>query len=198
MTSLSLLPVLLGFLMGAIGGAAIAILLKAGKGQRELLDATGQLSAAQAAAQLEKSRREELEAQLEEARSGLTELGSQVAVAQEREVKAEQLIAELKQFSEQSKLELENRFKALAAEDPRIGDVRGPGLMIGVEMVKDPDAAPDNTLGSTLSASCAEKGLLVLTCGAGNVVRWIPPLDVERAEIEEALGIFQESLLATR
>ncbi len=94
--------------------------------------------------------------------------------------------------------ELTAGLKALATEDPRIGDVRGPGLMIGVEMVKDPDAAPDSALGSTLSASCAEKGLLVLTCGAGNVVRWIPPLDVERTEIEEALGIFQESLLATR
>ncbi len=92
--------------------------------------------------------------------------------------------------------ELTAGLQALAAEDPRIGDVRGPGLMIGVEMIKDPDA-PDVALGSALSLACAERGLLVLTCGAGNVVRWIPPLDVQRSEIEEALGIFQESLLAT-
>ncbi len=116
MTFESLLPLLLSFLVGAVVGTAIAFLLKAGRGQRELLDATAQLSAARAGAQLEETRREELEARLEEARSGLSELGSQVAVAQEREVKAEQLIAALKQFSEQSKLELENRFKALAAE----------------------------------------------------------------------------------
>ena len=116
MTSLSLLPVLLSFLAGTIVGAAIAFLLKAGRGQKELLDATGQLSASRAAAQIETSRREELEAQLEEARSGLTELGSQVAVAQEREVKAEQLIAELKTFGERSKKDLEDSFRALAAE----------------------------------------------------------------------------------
>jgi 4-aminobutyrate aminotransferase len=93
--------------------------------------------------------------------------------------------------------ELTAGLKALQLEDPRIGDVRGPGLMIGVEMVKDPDK-PDIALGSALSEACLERGLLVLTCGAGNVVRWIPPLDVQRSELEEALGIFQESLLATR
>lgn len=92
--------------------------------------------------------------------------------------------------------ELTAGLQALAAEDPRIGDVRGPGLMIGVEMIKDPDA-PDVALGSALSRASAERGLLVLTCGAGNVVRWIPPLDVQRSEIEEALGIFQQALLAT-
>jgi 4-aminobutyrate aminotransferase-like enzyme len=53
-------------------------------------------------------------------------------------------------------------------------------------------------LGSALSAACAQKGLLVLTCGAGNVVRWIPPLDVGRPEIEESLGIFQAALLETQ
>jgi 4-aminobutyrate aminotransferase len=93
--------------------------------------------------------------------------------------------------------ELTAGLKALQTEDARIGDVRGPGLMIGVEMIKDP-SAPDVALGSAMSQACAERGLLVLTCGAGNVVRWIPPLDVERSEIEEALGVFQEALLATR
>jgi 4-aminobutyrate aminotransferase len=92
--------------------------------------------------------------------------------------------------------ELTAGLKALQAEDSRIGDVRGPGLMIGVEMIKDP-AAPDVVLGSAMSQACAERGLLVLTCGAGNVVRWIPPLDVQRTEIEEALGVFQEALLTT-
>ena len=93
--------------------------------------------------------------------------------------------------------ELTRGLQALAVEDSRIGDVRGPGLMIGVEMIKDPGASRDVALGSALSQACAERGLLVLTCGAGNVVRWIAPLDVERTEIEEALGIFQEALLAT-
>ena len=96
--------------------------------------------------------------------------------------------------------ELSRGLQALAAEDPRIGDVRGPGLMIGVELVKDRGTRePDGDLGNALSASSAEKGLLLLTCGPEhNIMRWIPPLDVGRAEIEEALGIFQEALLTTR
>ena len=96
--------------------------------------------------------------------------------------------------------ELTRGLQALATEDPRIGDVRGPGLMIGVEMVTDPDTRePDGDLGNALIAECADRGLLVLTCGPDhNVVRWIPPLDVERGEIEEAMGIFQGALLETQ
>lgn len=96
--------------------------------------------------------------------------------------------------------ELTRGLKALAAEDSRIGDVRGPGLMIGVEMVSDPDTRePHPTLANALSARCADDGLLLLTCGpAHNIVRWIPPLDVDRPELEEALGTFQKALLETR
>jgi 4-aminobutyrate aminotransferase len=94
--------------------------------------------------------------------------------------------------------ELTSGLEALAAEDPRIGDIRGPGLMIGVEMVQDRETRePDVELGKVLSAISAEKGLLVLNCGAGNVIRWIPPLSVTRPELEESLGIFQEALLET-
>jgi 4-aminobutyrate aminotransferase len=85
----------------------------------------------------------------------------------------------------------------LMAEDRRIGDVRGPGLMVGVEFVKDRDTRePDGELGDALIARCADEGLLLLTCGPQhNIIRWIPPLDVTRAELEEALGIFQKVLL---
>jgi 4-aminobutyrate aminotransferase-like enzyme len=96
--------------------------------------------------------------------------------------------------------ELSRGLLALAAEDPRIGDVRGPGLMIGVELVKDRQTRePDGDLGNAISAACADRGLLLLTCGTDhNILRWIAPLDVDRAEIEEALGIFQEVLLDVR
>lgn len=95
--------------------------------------------------------------------------------------------------------ELTRGLEALAAEDARIGDVRGPGLMIGVELVRDRGTRePDGGLGNALSALSADKGLLLLTCGADhNIMRWIPPLDVDRSEIEEALGIFQAALLET-
>ena len=93
--------------------------------------------------------------------------------------------------------ELKAGLQAIAAEDPRIGDVRGPGLMVAVEFVKDrATREPDGGLGDALIARCADEGLLLLTCGpAHNVIRWIPPLDVTSAEISEALGIFRHVLL---
>jgi 4-aminobutyrate aminotransferase len=92
--------------------------------------------------------------------------------------------------------ELTAGLRRIAAEDDRIGDVRGPGLMVGVEFVHDrATREPDTTLPDRLMAACADAGLLVLTCGRNHeVVRWIPPLDVTAAEISEAVEIFGESL----
>jgi 4-aminobutyrate aminotransferase len=95
--------------------------------------------------------------------------------------------------------ELTRGLLGLKAEDPRIGDVRGPGLMIGVEFVKDrATREPDGALGDRLIARLADEGLLALTCGPQhNVIRLIPPLDVTRPELEEALGILQRALAET-
>ena len=84
----------------------------------------------------------------------------------------------------------------IAAEDDRIGDIRGLGLMVGVEFTRDrATGEPDGTLPDLLMAACADAGLLVLTCGRlHEVVRWIPPLDVTAAEIAEAVEIFGETL----
>jgi len=92
--------------------------------------------------------------------------------------------------------ELTAGLRQLMERDPRIGDVRGPGLMVGVEFVRDRDSRePDGSLGEAVIARCADRGLLLLTCGAEhNVVRWIPPLDVSAAEIRHALAIFEEAL----
>jgi 4-aminobutyrate aminotransferase len=94
--------------------------------------------------------------------------------------------------------ELRTGLERIAAEDDRIGDVRGPGLMIGVEFVRDrATREPDGTLPDRLMAACADNGLLVLTCGRQHeVVRWIPPLDVSAAEISEGVEIFAETLAA--
>jgi 4-aminobutyrate aminotransferase len=95
--------------------------------------------------------------------------------------------------------ELTQGLYRLMAEDERIGDVRGPGLMIGVELVKDrATKEPDGDLATALVARCAELGLLVLSCGlAHQVVRWIPPIDAAAAEISEAVEIFGEALRTT-
>ena len=92
--------------------------------------------------------------------------------------------------------ELSAGLREIAVHDARIGDVRGPGLMIGVELVKDRQTRePDGETCEAVLQRCAELGLLVLSCGVQhNVIRWIPPLDVTSDEISEALGIFRKAL----
>jgi 4-aminobutyrate aminotransferase len=96
--------------------------------------------------------------------------------------------------------ELTDGLLAIAAGDARIGDVRGPGLMIGLEFVADRvTREPDGALCEAVIQRCANEGLLLLSCGvAHNVVRWIAPLDVTSEEIAEALAIFGRVLAATR
>ena len=92
--------------------------------------------------------------------------------------------------------ELTAGLERLKAEDDRIGDVRGPGLMVGVEFVTDRSSGePDGDLATAVVARSAELGLLVLTCGLSHqVVRWIAPIDVTATEISEAIEIFGEAL----
>jgi 4-aminobutyrate aminotransferase len=92
--------------------------------------------------------------------------------------------------------ELAGGLRELMAEHPSIGDVRGPGLMIGVEFVRDRDTRePDGALAEAITARAAEAGLLLLTCGIHHqVIRWIPPLDVTVPEVEEALRLFENAL----
>jgi 4-aminobutyrate aminotransferase len=92
--------------------------------------------------------------------------------------------------------ELSTGLRALMAEDERIGDVRGPGLMVGVEFVLDRSTRePAGELADAVAARAADLGLLVLTCGpVHQVIRWIPPIDVTAAEIAEGLERFGEAL----
>ena len=92
--------------------------------------------------------------------------------------------------------ELLASLKALQAADDRIGDVRGPGLMIGTEFVKDRTTRePDGAIVDTLLARCADDGLILLSAGSHHqVVRWIPPISVTTAEINRAVAIFGNAL----
>ena len=92
--------------------------------------------------------------------------------------------------------ELTGGLRELMADHPAIGDVRGPGLMIGVEFVKDrATREPDGATAEAVTARAAAAGLLLLTCGIHHqVIRWIPPLDVTVPEIEEALRLFEGAL----
>ena len=116
MTLETLIPVILAFAIGALLGGMVALLVRSRHTQSSLLQSTGRISAAEAAARLESERREALEGELEQARATLAKFDREIAVAREREEKAAALIAELKEFSERSRKDLENNFKALAAE----------------------------------------------------------------------------------
>ena len=92
--------------------------------------------------------------------------------------------------------ELEAALKALMPADDRIGDVRGRGLMIGVELVKDRATRdPDAHTCEALIQACADQGLLVLNCGTHhNVIRFLPPIDVTAAEISTGVDLFAAAL----
>ncbi|MBC3190203.1 aminotransferase class III-fold pyridoxal phosphate-dependent enzyme [Pseudonocardia sp. C8] len=77
---------------------------------------------------------------------------------------------------------------------PRIGDVRGRGLMVGIELV-DAEGRPDGATAAKVHAAAAEQGLLLLTCGVhGNVVRMIPPLVVTAEQVDEGLALWTKAL----
>lgn len=86
------------------------------------------------------------------------------------------------------------RLRALQQQLPVIGDVRGMGLMIGVELVND-DGTPAGRLCEQLLNECRQRGLLIINCGPErNIVRFIPPLTMSDAELNEALDIFAAAL----
>jgi 4-aminobutyrate aminotransferase len=84
--------------------------------------------------------------------------------------------------------------RALQQRHPVIGDVRGLGLMVGVEFVH-PDGAPHGAMTRAVLNACFERGLLLLSAGTyEQVVRWMPPLIVNDQQIDEALAIFGAAL----
>ena len=94
--------------------------------------------------------------------------------------------------------EMMNSFlKNLMNENEFIGDVRGYGPMIGVEIVENKDSkTPNKEKAQEIINNCRDNGLLLVTCGEnGNVIRFMGPLTTPLNHVEEALGIFKESLI---
>jgi 4-aminobutyrate aminotransferase len=91
---------------------------------------------------------------------------------------------------------LQAQLRSLQVDHPEIGDVRGLGLMVGVEFT-DAAGRPDPARAKAVQRAAIEARLLLLTCGTfGNVIRWIPPLVVTDAEIDDAVTIFARALAA--
>lgn len=91
---------------------------------------------------------------------------------------------------------IRDELSALQAKDPRIGDIRGRGAMMAIELV-DADGKPDAALTSAVAKYCHLHGVIVLTCGTdGNVFRLLPPLSIGDDLLREGLGVLAEALAA--
>jgi len=91
--------------------------------------------------------------------------------------------------------ELKARLTELQDRYPGLGDVRGLGLMVGVEFVVPGGRIPDSDRAAAIQRACLEGGLLLLTCGTENhVIRWMPPLIIGEQELDQALAIFERAL----
>ena len=88
------------------------------------------------------------------------------------------------------------RLRELQARAPAIGDVRGRGLLIGVELVSDRDArTPDPNLAERVYYRCLDEGLSLKITG-GNVLTLSPPLVTPRADLARAIDIVEAAILA--
>jgi 4-aminobutyrate aminotransferase len=78
-----------------------------------------------------------------------------------------------------------------------VGDVRGLGLMVGVEFVEGGTGAPAPELRDRVEIECFNRGLIIL--GAGfNTIRWSPPLVLSKENVDVALELFDEAITAAR
>jgi 4-aminobutyrate aminotransferase/(S)-3-amino-2-methylpropionate transaminase len=89
------------------------------------------------------------------------------------------------------------RLAKLAETTPHIGEVRGRGAMIAIEITKPGGIEPDAATAGRVAKACHQAGLVVLTCGTfGNVLRFLPPLVIGDALLEEGLSILEDSFAA--
>jgi len=117
-------------------------------------------------------------------------IAAAAGVATLQAMKEENMLANAQERGRQ----LMDGLRQIQIEFPVIGDVRGLGLMVGTEF-RTHEGKPDKTTAKAVGHACLDEKLLLLTCGPwDNTVRWIPPLIVTGAQIDEALSIFRGAL----
>ena len=91
------------------------------------------------------------------------------------------------------------RLEALAVDHDVIAEVRGRGAMMAIELCKPGTTDPDPVRTAAVSAYCHKNGVVTLTCGTwGNVFRFLPPLSIGDALLDEAFDVVAEAFEATR
>nr|WP_280454580.1 aminotransferase class III-fold pyridoxal phosphate-dependent enzyme [Nocardia brasiliensis] len=87
------------------------------------------------------------------------------------------------------------RLRALAAQVDVIGEVRGRGAMLALEIVRPGTAEPDPVLTKAIVAQALSRGVLLLACGTyGNVIRLLPPLIIDDELLADGIEVLAEVL----
>jgi len=116
------------------------------------------------------------------------------ALAAIETMKADGLVARARQIERI----MVSRLHRMQAEDNRIGDVRGRGAMIAIELVHRDTTDPDPALTAAVATAAREQGVIVLTCGTyGNVLRFLPPLTISDELLNEGLDVLAEAFSAS-
>ncbi len=90
---------------------------------------------------------------------------------------------------------LRKALNGLKERYPVIGDIRGIGLLWGIELVKDPITKErDPDLASRIMYRCLERGLS-FKVSQGNVLQWVPPLIIQESDLKKAISILEEAIM---
>jgi 4-aminobutyrate aminotransferase/(S)-3-amino-2-methylpropionate transaminase len=89
------------------------------------------------------------------------------------------------------------KLRELAGEQPVIGDVRGRGAMLAIELVQAGSKEPNPELTKAVAAACLKEGVIILTCGTyGNVIRLLPPLVISDELLLDGLQVLASAIKA--
>ncbi|HST25686.1 MAG TPA: aspartate aminotransferase family protein [Gaiellaceae bacterium] len=124
--------------------------------------------------------------------------GNPVACAAALAVLDEVATPEFRSRADALGAESRSRLDAIASRVPQVGEVRGLGPMLAVELVTDPETKqPAADIAKRTTEIARERGLMLLACGLySNVIRVLVPILADDADVEEGLGLLEESLVA--
>ena len=89
------------------------------------------------------------------------------------------------------------KLRELASEQPVVGDVRGRGAMLAIELVQAGSKEPNPELTKAVAAACLKEGVIILTCGTyGNVIRLLPPLVISDELLLDGLQVLAAAIKA--
>ena len=116
------------------------------------------------------------------------------ALAAIETIKADNLVARAREIE---RIML-GQLHRMQAEDNRIGDVRGRGAMIAIELVQRDTSDPDPGFTAAVANAAREHGVIVLTCGTfGNVLRFLPPLTISDELLNDGLDVLADAISAS-